>query len=228
MTVSKWPSNTRLAKKLNSVGKLIKVNQMTTWQLPGYAAAYAKEKYAKAVTKPAAELLVELVGDDPGRLCSEVDKLALYTEGTKTIRPEHVESLTGHNRMFNAFTVIDSVMEADVATAVERLRNMFTMERASEYTVVGALAWHFRRLFKAKALLQKGVDKNQAAKSVGVFRDWQKSKFTKQLDMMTLEQIGWALAELANIDYLTKTGQRQIQVVIEELVVELSRKLNSG
>ena len=47
MTVSKWPSNTRLAKKLNSIGKLIKINQMTTWQLPGYATTYAKDKYNK-------------------------------------------------------------------------------------------------------------------------------------------------------------------------------------
>ena len=49
--------------------------------------------------KAVAEMLVELVGDEPGRLSSEVDKLALYADAQKTITAAHVEALIGHNRV---------------------------------------------------------------------------------------------------------------------------------
>jgi DNA polymerase-3 subunit delta len=168
LTVKSWPSNTRLAKKLSKVGKLIGVTQPKAWQLPGRLVKYTEDAYSKRLSKDAAELLVELVGDDLVRLYSEIDKLALFADSEKKITTGHVEKLIGHNRIFGAFEVIDKCLAGDAGAAVERLRNMFASDRSTEFKVVGAFAFHFRRMFNARVLLDEGVRPDAIAKRLQI------------------------------------------------------------
>jgi DNA polymerase-3 subunit delta len=222
MTVQTWAGNTRLAKKLPKVGRLINVSGITRGRLPRYVADYAKREHSKNFARGAAQLLVELAGDEPGRLCSEADKLAMYVGEQKSITTGDVEKLIGHNRMFNAFAVIDAVTEGDVANAVERLRNMFSTDRQAEYRVVGAFAYHFRRMFKARALLDEGAGRNQIARQLGLWGNV--DGFFSQLSRINLEHIGAVLAQLARIDYLVKTGQADVKISLEQLVLRLGAK----
>jgi DNA polymerase-3 subunit delta len=219
LTVQTWPPNTRLAKKLPKIGRLINVSGITRGRLPRYVADYAKRERGKTFGRGAAQLLVELAGDEPGRLCSEADKLAMYVGEQKSITTDDVEKLIGHNRMFNAFAVIDAITAGNVGEAVERLRNMFATDRQAEFRVVGAFAYHFRRMFKAKTLLDKGLNKNQVASQLGIWGN--QDAFFGQLAKVTLEKIGAVLAELARIDYLVKTGQTNVKIALEQLVLRL-------
>ncbi|MHC4259165.1 MAG: DNA polymerase III subunit delta [Planctomycetota bacterium] len=169
LTISSWPAHTKLAKKLPSVGKLLKVTEPKPWQLPQRLILYARDAHSKNLSKEAAELLIELSGDELGRLYGEIDKLALFTEGEKKITTNRVESLVGHNRLYNAFAVIDACLTGDAAGAVNRLRNMFAEDKSAEYTVVGAFAYHFRRMFNAKVLLDEGAEPREIA---GRLRIW--------------------------------------------------------
>ena len=220
LTVNSWPGNTRLAKKLPNTGKLITVTQPKAWQLPGRLVKYTSDAYSKRLSKDAAELLVELTGDDLVRLYSEIDKLALFADSEKTITIEHVEKLIGHNRLYNAFAVIDTCLAGDAGAAVERLRNMFASDRSTEFTVVGAFAYHFRRMFNAKVLLDKGVRPDAIVKRLRIWGN--KDGFFSQLHKMSLKQIGDGIQQLAEIDYAIKTGQTKPQVAIEQLVLKLS------
>ena len=129
MTVESWPKNTKLAKKLNNAGQLVAVEDIKPWKLAGYICDYTKQQHEKTISKAAAELLVELVGDEPGRLVSEADKLATYKEGSKTISPQDVEALIGHNRIFNIFAVIDAMTQGNGAGATLKLRKIFEMDK---------------------------------------------------------------------------------------------------
>jgi len=220
LTVSSWPAGTRLAKKLQKVGKLISVAQPRPWQLPDRLIKYAFDAHNKELPHDAAELLVELTGDELGRLYSEVDKLALFADSEETITPQHVEQLIGHNRIFGAFAVIDACLAGDSAQAVDRLRNMFAEDRSAEYTVVGAFAFHFRRLFNAKMLFEKGAQPSEVATKLRIWGN--KEGFFAQLRRMSLQQIGDTLQQLAQIDYAIKTGQSKAQVEIEKLALKLT------
>lgn len=218
MTVSKWPGNTRLAKKLSRFGELIDAGQIKRWDLWSFVVNYARDTQEKKITKSDAELLVELVGDEPGRLCSEVDKLATYVGSVgAAITSKDITALIGANRAFGAFEVIDSMTSSDVSGAVSRLRNMFDSDKSTEFTVVGAFAYHFRRMFSAKALLSKGVPQQQVAKQLNIWG--RQDGFFNQLRKMTLEQIADYLKELADIDYRIKTGQATSRTAMESLVV---------
>jgi DNA polymerase-3 subunit delta len=220
LQVMSWHSQTRLAKKLSKVGKLIGVTQPKAWQLPQRLIGYAKGVHNKKLGTEAAELLIELAGDDLIRLYREIDKLALFADTQNTIAVKHVESLVGHNRIFGAFSVIESIISGDATCAIERLRNMFAEDKTSEYTVVGAFAFHLRRMFGAKALIEKGMHPAEIAKR---FRIWSnKEKFFTQLRKISLYEIGVNLQRLAFIDYAIKTGRARAQVAIEQFVLSLA------
>jgi DNA polymerase-3 subunit delta len=225
LTVNSWPGNTKLAKKLPKVGKLISITQTKTWQLPGRLVQYAADAYSKRLNKDAAELLVELTGDDLIRLYSEIDKLALFADSEKTITLEHVEKLIGHNRLYNAFAVIDKCLAGNAGAAVERLRSMFASDRSTEFTVVGAFAFHFRRMFNARVLLDKGVRPDAIVKRLRIWGN--KDGFFAQLRKMSLRQIGDGIQQLAEIDYAIKTGRTKPQVAIEQLVLQLTNVNNA-
>jgi DNA polymerase-3 subunit delta len=220
LTVSSWPANTNLAKKLPSVGKLLKVTQPKPWQLPQRLMQYASDAHAKNLTKEAAELLIELTGDGLTRLYGEIDKLALFADAEKRITANHVESLIGHNRLYNAFAVIDACLAGDVAGAVNRLRNMFAEDKSTEYTVVGAFAFHFRRMFNAKVLLEEGARPAEIGNRLRIWSN--KDSFFSQVRTMSLKQVGENLRQLANIDYAIKTGRTKPHVAIEQLVLKLA------
>ena len=220
LVVETWIKSTKLAKKLPRVGQHIAIDQIKPWQFGNYAQSYARDKHGKGFERGASDLLVELAGDDPGRLCSEVDKLAIYVGSKKNIAAEDVEKLTGHNRMFNAFAVIDAMTAHNTSDAIGRLRNMFASDKNAGFTIVGAFAFHFRRMFRAKAMLQDGLAPNQVA---GKLRIWgNKDAFFAQVNKISLEKIGGVLGELARIDYGIKTGQKDAKGAIEQLVLKLN------
>jgi DNA polymerase-3 subunit delta len=221
LTVSSWPSQTKLAKKLPSVGKLVEVKEPQPWQLPSRLSKYTSDAHNKRLDKDAAELLIELTGDELTRLYSEIDKLALLAEAQKTITIEHVESLIGHNRIYGAFEVIDAIGSGKVGEAVARLRNMFAEDKTSEYTIVGAFAFHFRRMYNAKALLEKGMSTFEIGKRLRLWRSKEESFFA-QVRKITLQQLSRILQQLAAIDHAIKTGQTKAQVAIEQLVLKLA------
>ncbi len=192
-------------------------------QLPHRLCQYANDSYGKKLSNDAAALLVELAGDDLGRLYSEVDKLATFVDKEKVITASHVELLIGHNRLFNAFAVIDAIMAGDVARAVERLRRMFAEDKDSEYTVVGAFAFHFRRMFNAKVLLEKGLRYDEIAKKIQIWSN--KDSFFAHVRKLSLKQIGGYLQKLAEIDHAIKTGRTKAQVAMEQLGAWISCRL---
>ncbi|MHC4168789.1 MAG: DNA polymerase III subunit delta [Planctomycetota bacterium] len=209
LVVKTWNKSTKLAKKLAKVGRLISVIQPSRKELPRRVIDYTNDAHSKKITYPTAQLLIELTGDDLTRLYSEIDKLALYADADKTIEPKHIEALIGHNRLFNAFAVIDAVIGGNPAAAVE----------SAEYTVVGAFAFHFRRMFNAKALLEKRTPRQQIEKTLRIWGD--RDSFFAQLRRLSLKQIGRYLRQLAETDYAIKTGRANAKVAMEQLVLRL-------
>jgi DNA polymerase-3 subunit delta len=220
LTVNSWDSRTKLAKKLPKVGKLITVAAPTRKELPYRLIDYAKDAHNKKLNAATATLLIELTGEELTRLYSEIDKLALYAGDQKIITQNHIESLIGHNRLFNAFAVIDAIVAGNTGVAIERLRGMFEADRSTEYTVVGAFAYHIRKMFNAKILLDKGMRQRQIENKLRIWGNT--NAFFAHLRQVSLKQISSYLQQLAETDYRIKTGQETPRVIMEQLVIRLT------
>jgi len=220
MTVSTWDRRTKLAKKLHKVGKLINAIQPKGMAMSRRLAQYSFDVHHKKLAPDAARLLIELAGDELARLYSEIDKLALFSDTDETITVTHVQALTGRNRLFGAFEVIDSCLAGDSARAVTRLRKMFAEDKSSEYTAVGAFAYHLRQMFNAKIMLTDGIRPHDVANKLGVWSN--QDSFFLAVRRMPLQKIGDTLQQLGDIDYSIKTGQARAEVAMEKLVLELA------
>jgi DNA polymerase-3 subunit delta len=220
MTVSNFDARTRLAKALPRVGRLMSVSQPSAAQLPAKLRQYALDGYAKVLPREASELLIALAGEDLTVLYGEIDKLSVYTAERRSITADDVNALVGHNRLYNAFDVIDSMISGDAAQAVDKLRRLFAQDRTAEYTFVGAVAYHVRRMFAAEVLLQKGKPRGLVEKQL---RIWHRpDAFFEQLAKVTLEQTGALLQRLAQADYQIKTGRTTARSAGEQLVMTLA------
>ncbi|MFH1613878.1 MAG: DNA polymerase III subunit delta [Planctomycetota bacterium] len=218
LMVSSWPKNTRLAKKLTNIGRLLLAEEPKPRELAPFVVNYAKTKHDKLISQSTAQLLVELVGDSTGSLAAEVDKLALFAGETKKIAPSDVELLIGHNRLFNIFEVIDAMASGRLDTAFDRVRRIFALDKNAPFTVVGAFAFHYRRMFTSRVLLEKGLSQNQIASKLRIWGN--KESFFRQLHKVTLSQVACAIQQLACIDYAIKTGQITPQVAIEQFIAQ--------
>lgn len=221
LVVSTWQSNTKLAKKLPAVGKLIRVEPPKPAQLPTHLVQYARQSHQKNLAPAAARVLIELLGPDAARCQGEIDKLALFAADQDAISAEHVNQLIGRDRFFNAFEVIDAVTAGRADHAIERMRAMFAHDRSSEYTFIGAFAWHFRKLFTAKTMQQNGASGREIASTLRIWAN--KNGFFNQLRLLSLERIGIIIAQLGQMDYQIKTGRTTPQLAAERFVLSLQR-----
>lgn len=220
MTVSSFNARTKLAKKLPQVGQLISVSQPSAGQLPARLRQYALDAHSKTLQNQASELLTELVGDEVVQLYSEIDKLAVYVGQKKAITADDVNSLVGHNRLFDAFDVINSLIAQDTAGAVDQLRRLFNQDRNAQYTFIGALAYHLRRMFAAKVMLQKGRSEWDVGKAL---RIWHRADaFFTQLRKTSLVEIGLLIQRLARADYEIKTGRATPRTAIEQMIMAVA------
>jgi len=221
LAVQKWALNTRLAKRLPAVGDLIVADPPRAWEMAAQLVRLAAQRHGRQLTREAAERLVDLAGDDWGRLCSELEKLAMFADGQKTITAEHVAQAVGCNRLVGAFDVIHAATSGQTGLALQRLRARPVKDRDAEYTVVGAFAYHARRLFQAKALLSQGKSPEAVAKDLHLFWKGQET-FMAQAQRLTLEQISLLLQRLAEIDFQIKTGRTRAEVAVERMVLGLA------
>jgi DNA polymerase-3 subunit delta len=228
LTVESFDKRKRLAKKIatGDNSELIEIADIKPWEMKGFVSGYAQEKGVR-LASDAADWMVQLIGNEPGRLVAELDKLILFKHPAKTISTEDVEKLIGNNRVFDAFEVIESLTGQERPKAFDRLRRMFGSSRDTEYTVIGAFGFHFRRLFKVKAMIEKGESEKSAMLKAGITYPRIQEKCLAQIRRYSLENIGRLLGELGVMDWQAKTGQGDVASSMEKFflrVITLAQK----
>ena len=224
MTVESFPANTRLAKKARQVGQVFEYKPVNRRELAGYLINYAARQHRLQLDNGTAAILVELAGDDTGLLSSEIDKIAAYmgqaAEG-KRITQDLIQKLVGNNRQYNVFNVIDAMTRAETAAAMKHLDTMMTQDREAEYSAVGAFAWHFRRLYRGRVMLEQGLRDQAITKELRVWP--QPEQFMKQVRKMNIRQAASALRELMEIDLASKTGTGTVRAGLEKFIIRNTR-----
>ena len=220
MTVESFPANTRLAKKARKVGQVFEYKPVNRRELAGYLINYAARQHQLQLDNSTAAMLVELAGEDTGLLSSEIDKIAAYmgrAAEKKRITPDIIQKLVGNNRQYNVFNVIDAMTRSDAAVAMKHLDAMMTQDREAEYSAVGAFAWHFRRLYRGRVMLEQGMRDQAITKELRIWP--QPEQFMRQVRKMTIRQAASALQELMKIDLANKTGAGTVRAGLEKFII---------
>jgi DNA polymerase-3 subunit delta len=195
-----------LAKACAKAGELL-LYDVQKRDLPKWVAQQFGSVGAEA-EGDACRALVELVGDDPQELASEIEKAATWAAGRR-ITADDVAALVAARAEAPPFALTDAWGRRDtrgVLSAVESL-----LERSSgsrEFpALVGRLAAHVRRVRACHALEEEGVRPRDAATKLKL-HPFAAEKAFAQARNFTRHELDESLVELAGLDLALKGGSR--------------------
>jgi DNA polymerase-3 subunit delta len=169
------------------------------------------------ITREAAQLLAEWVGEDSLLADQELLKLLDYVDRVRPIEIRDVEALTPFHGQTDIFEMVDALGQRDAPRALRTLRLLLDSEPHGY--LFAMVARQFRLLLLAREALDRGQDPRQALD----LHPYVAKKVTDQarnFDVSDLERIYRHLLEL---DVASKSGGADLEVSLEHLTATLAR-----
>jgi len=217
--VQSMPSNVRIYKAIQKTGKIEDCNapkNVVRWIVD-----QAKTAHAAQITPDAAELLQDMIGNDLGKLDTELAKLALLADG-KPIRAEHVGEGTAFQREQKMWEMTNALAAGQPAEALRRWRQLLASDPSSEFRAVVWLAIWLENVRKALALRKRGMNPFQIATELKIWPRELQQPFMKTAEHLGDTGVARALDLLADIDRQSKTGVGEAATNVERFILTLS------
>ena len=221
LDVKSWTKTTRLAKRLAKVGFALDCAPLKGAELMRWLTATSQQRYGKKLERSAAQLLIELAGEDLGLLDQELAKLANYAGERGRIDPEDVRALVGGWKAETTWAMTDALRAGNLDLALSCLDKLLVAGEPPQ-KILGGLNFVFRKLAKATELARQGQQLNFALKDAGVFpRDINSSAaYLRRVGRPQAEKL---LARLLEADLSLKgSSGLSHRLQLEELMLQLT------
>jgi DNA polymerase-3 subunit delta len=175
----------------------------------------------------ACTMLVQLVGDDPQALASEVDKLATWAAG-EPVGEREVLALAAPNGDEPLYVLTDALGTRDGASVIAVSEAVFEKDDRSRRDVAarmaGAMSGHIARLATLKRFAARGVGSKEAAAKLGM-HPFRAQKLSEQAEGFSAEELHDAVVRLAELDGALK-GQSRLaaDLEVQRALVDITRR----
>lgn len=115
----------------------------------------------------AALLLKDIAGEGLFRARRELDKLALFIPAGQTVTGDDVAAVQGAETGASVFDLAGAIAARNPSQALMILEKNLESGEAP-LRILGALLWQYRRLWKAKDSLARGINETKVARLVGL------------------------------------------------------------
>lgn len=212
-----------LAKACAKAGDLL-VYDVPKRNLSHWVAERFRQLDARAEPEACAAL-VQLVGDDPEALASEVEKLATWAAG-EPIGEREVGELAVAFAEMPTFTLTDAWGRREPAAVLEASETILEREakprRDTSARLAATLGSHVTRVRACQRLAAEGVRPRDAAGRLRMHPFYAEKLFA-QADRFAPDELGDALVRLAALDLALKgksrlTGELELQRALADLV----------
>ena len=194
----------------------------------------AETRHRATLPKRSAELLLNLVGADFGRLDNELEKIAIYVGEGKKITEEVVTKLVGGERAETTWDMIEAILDGEADRALEKLDRLLNAGE-NPNALFGSLAWSLRRFAAAVRLIERGERSGQriplpaALRKAGVNDRKGKEGFSERhLKQLGRIRAGHLYRSLLELDLSLKGSHSQgdrARWAFEQLILRLSKEL---
>ncbi len=215
-----WDRRTKLVQHLEKTACVIDCNPPPPRSIAAWLPAWARERYQKKLQPNAVQMLMELVGAEPGRLDQELEKLSVYVGDQAEITAEDVDALVVAGRTRTVWELVNATASGDAATAL-RILDKLLLAGESAVGIHAAMALQFRRLARAARLILKGTPTPTALREAGV------PAFAVQAGVAQLRHIGRVRLLrmydlLLEADLQLKSSDVDQRQVLERLILTLA------
>jgi len=171
------------------------------------------------MSRPAAQILEELVGSDLTLLVNEINKMAMYLQPKKRIDIKEIEEVVGSIRIFSIFELTRSLGEKRAGNSIRILRQLLEAGQ-SPVGIVALIATHFRKLSSLKELIPQGASPSQLARTIGIPPMYLKD-YVQQAGMFSSEEINGIVGRLLDTDLRLKGSALSHDLILESLVFSI-------
>ena len=192
-----------LEKLAASKGKVLRYDIPRGGKLVSWVSAQFKEAGVQADGE-AAKTLVEIVGEDPVSLASEVGKLGAWADGDPVGRRE-VEQLAAPGREAATWAVTDAWGTRDLAAVLEACE--LALEKRDPFLIAVNLASHVGRVRAAQALAEEGLALREIASRLRI-KDFPARKALQHAERYSRAELDAALVRLTELDAAIKGASR--------------------
>ena len=195
-------------------------NMPKRWEMPRWIESETK-KLGGRIEPDAAGRLSEMVGEDTRIASQELTKLLTYVNFERPISLLDVEKVSIVSAQGNVFELVDALGQGDGRKAQRGLHQLLEDEEAFE--LWGMVIRQFRLLLLARELLDSNASVLDIQKTLGL-HEYVTQKVTAQAKRFSLPVLESIYHKLLEIDEGAKTSQVPLDLALDMLVVELTRK----
>ncbi|HSG72863.1 MAG TPA: DNA polymerase III subunit delta [Planctomycetaceae bacterium] len=221
LEVKTWNKTTRLAKSLEKCGLPLSCEELKGRELQKWIDQTARVRFGKQVSRDAALLMEELVGNNLGLLEQELDKLSSYVGERAQIEQEDVRALVGGWKTETTWKMLDALRDGQPGRALELLDNLLNAGEPP-LKLLGGISFVFRKYSEAAEWSRQGESLGQALRHSKVFPNAiePSGKFLRKIGRPNAEKI---LTRLMNADGdLKGRSATPDRIRMEQLLIELS------
>ncbi len=218
LVCTKWDKRTKLSTLTDKVGISIECKKLKEHLLAGWVITHAKF-HKKTISAPAAQRLIDDVGNNLSILDKHLEKLSIYLGERTTICEHDVDALVGMDRSRTVFELTEAVAQRNVPQALKILNQMLTHGEDS-VKIISLLAWQIKRLWRAKQILNGGGNESMATAELQILPFFAK-RFFEQLKRYTEADLARNHALLLDSDVRSKTASFNTALMLEMLVYKL-------
>jgi DNA polymerase-3 subunit delta len=178
------------------------------------------------VEAEAARLLIEIVGDDPEELASEVEKIATWSGGESVGTPE-VELLAAGCAEIPGYELTDAWGRRDLPDALRACQTL--LERSGDPVsrtvpmLIGMLVAHVGRVRDCQTFAEEGLTAREAAARLKR-HPFYVEKLYAQARNYGPDELRDAVVRLAELDRAVKGGSRlSVDLELERALIEITR-----
>jgi DNA polymerase III subunit delta len=210
-----------LAKACAKAGDVLIYDAPRKRDLPAWVAKQF-EQHGTCADRDACKLLVEMVGEDPEQLRSEIEKLATWAGGER-VTEEDVRVLASLSAETSIFVLTDAWGQRDLAAALASVEALLERSGSRELPRLTALlANHVGRVRACQVLAEEGLGAREAATRLKLHPFAAEKAFAHARNY-TPDELAHAAVRLAELDLALKGGSRLSgELELERAVVDVT------
>ena len=172
-----------------------------------------------SLPRDAAQYLWQTIGNDLQTIGNELEKIEIFVKEKKAITLGDVKAVAGDFREYTSFDLAAALGSKDRAKAFLILSRLL-QEGEQPVSLLGAIAWNFRRLMRAKSMEATGNEFDEIKRKLNVIFH-QSASFREQMRRFSVDELRKAFDVMLSADKALKSSGLSGKLVLERMILEL-------
>ena len=191
--------------------------ELMTWGVRIFAAA------DKRITKSNMAYFLSKTGSDMNNIKNEADKLIDYAKDSEEITKEDIDAVCIVQIQDKVFDMVEALAMRD-RDKVLRLYSDLLELKEPPMKILAIMGKQFATLYGVKCMMDNNSPQGEIADKLGI-RPFFISKYISQAKGFTSKELECGMKEIAEYDYMVKSGHMEDTYAVELIIMKYGRTL---